>query len=175
MISRSRRNDDGLTLVELVVTITILGIVTTALTGAMTVFIRSQNDPSNRVDRTRGLQQLVNYFPADVASSQRFELEPPWTQPCLSLGTPIPILNLVWSESFPGSETETVSVTYIVTSDGSKLVRNKCGSASAGTVTVARDITDANAQPGIVVPGQIDLVLEFDAQQTVISGSSRNR
>jgi prepilin-type N-terminal cleavage/methylation domain-containing protein len=166
--------DRGMTFTELLLTVAILGLVMAALSGAVVLFLRTQGDPGDRVDQTRGLQQLVNYLPADVASAQRIEFDAPWTSPCLTLGQPE--LNLIWSESFPGDDTETVAVTYIVAPDGTSLVRSKCrdGGGSEST-TVARNVGAVTIAPGSVVPGQVDLTLEYEGEQYTISGSSRNR
>lgn len=168
-----RRHDRGMTLVELLVTVTMVGLVVTVLSSAIVVFLRNQDDTTDRVDRTRGLQQLVNHFPADAASAQRIEITPPWTQPCLSLGTPV--LNLVWSESFAGDALVTSSVTYLRTPDGARLVRNECAGGPVDAVTVARNVTDVRVALDAAAPGQIDLVLDFGGTEHVISGRSRNR
>lgn len=170
-----RRNstDRGLTLTELLITITIVGVVMTVLAGTVTTFLRNQDDAGDRLDRNRGLQQLVNYLPADVASSQRIEFDAPWTNPCTSIG--IPILNLLWGETFPGAEPVAVSVTYVQSSDGTELVRNYCGPGGRRADTMARGLIDVRADVGTTVDGQVDLVLEFDDGERTLSASSRNR
>lgn len=170
---RRSTRDTGMTLTELVITITVLGIVTTVLATTISAFLRNQDDATDRIDRTRGLQQLVNYLPGDVASSQRIETAAPWTNPCSSIGTPI--LNLVWGEYFPNTDPVTVAVTYVLSSDGGRLVRNHCGPEGRADATLARNLIDAHAQVGTTTDGQVDLVLVFDDGERTIAASSRNR
>lgn len=166
-------HDRGSTLTELLITVVITGIIMTVLTSAIVMFLRNESSTTDRIDRTRGVQQLVNYLPTDVGSAQRIEIESPWTNPCLTLGAPI--LNLAWTELFPGAENETVSVTYVLSPDGQQLDRNQCRDGTTSTLTVARMISSARAEIGTDVAGQVDVVLEYDGTERVVTGSSRNR
>lgn len=170
---RTDERDHGMTLTELLITVSILGVVAIALSGAVVAFLKHQDNASDRIDRSRGLQQLVNYLPADVASSQRIETSGPWTNPCLGIGTPI--LNLLWGESFPGADAVAVTVTYIRSSDNSELIRRQCGTEGTSTQTMARNLTDAHAELGSIVAGQVDMVLNFDDGERTLTASSRNR
>lgn len=172
----SRRSDCGLTLVELVVTVAILGLVTTALAASVSVFLRNQTGPVSRMDDARDLQQLVNYVPADVGSARVVEVNPPWTQPCLTTGTPI--LNVVITESFPGEATETISVTYVRSPSGTEVVRNRCDPASTSSV-MARDIAGADAEftAGATCgePVSVDMWVIHGLERSTLTATSRNR
>ena len=170
-MSLGARLDRGMTLVELLVVVVLLGLIVTALASAISVFLRTQDGPVDKVDRSRGLQQLVNYFPADVGSAQFIEVSAPWSAPCLSLGTPI--LNMFWVEAFPDRPNEEVSVTYVLSADGTRLTRNVCGSSPSNNV-VARDLLAAEAEFRDTVTSTVDLRLDFDGESRTMSGSSRN-
>lgn len=176
MTDRDGRTDRGLTLVELIVTVTILGLVTTALAASVSVFLRNQTGPVSRIDDARDLQQLVNYAPGDVGSARVVEVDPPWTQPCLTTGTPI--VNLVSAEAFPDEAAEIVSTTYVVSPGGTELVRNRCDGTLTSTV-VARDISGADAD---FTPGQscgdpisVDFSIVHELETSSLTATSRNR
>lgn len=168
-----RTRDTGLTLTELVITVAILGIMTVTVAAAVGSFLRNQDGASNRIDRTRGLQQLVNHLPADVASSQRIEVSSPWTNPCSSIG--VPVLNLIWGESFPGADPISVSVTYVHSTDGTELARNYCGPDGRRSVIVARGLSGVRVELGSTIDGQVDLILEYDDEERRLTARSRNR
>lgn len=170
---RSSDRDRGLTLTEMLISIAIMGVVAITLSTAIATFLRTQADASDRVDRNRGLQQLVNHLPGDVASSQRIETAAPWTNPCLSIGTPV--LNLLWAESFPGREPVNITVTYIRSSDGTQLTRNQCGTAATSSLVVARRLVGLRVEPPVPTDGRVDLVMEFDDGEHRLTATSRNR
>lgn len=174
MTSHDRHDRDrGITLTELLITITIMGIVTTVLSGAIVMFLRSQDSAPRRVDESRALQQLVNYLPADVGSAQDLRTGPPWISLCGDTGTPV--LNLRWSESFPGVSTGEIVVTYRRSADGTQLVRSRCQDGSSDSVVVARRMDDVSAVIRDAASTQVVMTVAFDSNTHVITAHSRNR
>ena len=64
----SDARDAGMTLTELLITIGMLGLITTVLVAAVTVVFRSEAGINNTVGESHDIQQAVNYFHQDVQS-----------------------------------------------------------------------------------------------------------
>ncbi len=62
------RRDGGMTLIELLVTIGLLGLISAVVVGAVTVVFRSEAGVTNTIAESHDIQQAVNYFHLDVQS-----------------------------------------------------------------------------------------------------------
>lgn len=166
--------DRGVTLTELLITITIAGIVTSVLAGGIVMFLRNEASVSRRVDQTRGLQQLVNYFPADVASAQTIAVDG-GADACGTDGTPV--LHLGWTETFD-TTTRTWRVSYRSTVlEESRLTRFACEEGSSvptSTVQVASGFTSLEVNSATFADGRVLMTIQFpEARRTIVS-QSRN-
>lgn len=65
----SARDEAGFTLVELLIAVTVLGIIIAALGAGFSVGLRTMNDTSNRLSGSNDAQQLGVYLPPDVESA----------------------------------------------------------------------------------------------------------
>lgn len=163
--------DRGLTLTELLITIAVTGIVITVLAGATTTFLRNQHSASDRVDQTRGLQQLVNFFPRDVSSAQIISVTS--GESCGTGGSPI--LSLAWSEQF-GDDQVAVQVTYRESTEAENtLTRFSCHSGGpASPVVLARGFDWLEVNSATFSDGRVLITLQFpDARRTLVA-QSRN-
>jgi prepilin-type N-terminal cleavage/methylation domain-containing protein len=61
-----KRDDRGVTLVEVLVTIVILGIIAGPLAGGLYVFFRNSDETTRRLSDSHDAQMLANYFAQDV-------------------------------------------------------------------------------------------------------------
>lgn len=68
MLRRRRRGDAGFTLIELVVTVSILGFVVVALTGVVFGYLRTSNETSTRLNESTDQQFISAYWQQDVSS-----------------------------------------------------------------------------------------------------------
>lgn len=177
--------DRGLTLTELLITIAIVGIIMGVLSSATVVFLRNQGSISQRIDATRGLQQLVNYLPGDVASAQVIT-EHAGPNTCGAGGTPI--LHLSWEEEF-GDTTSRDSVTYRTFSDDTfsgdhnRLTRFRCSGDSTtptSTIDVAHMFSDLEVNSATFADGRVRITVNYPetsiapASQRTITAQSRN-
>ncbi len=159
----SPQRDRGLTLTELLITIALVGIIMGVLSSATIVFLRNQTSASLRIDQTRGLQQLVNYLPGDVASAQ---VSTTGTGPdaCGTGGTPI--LHLTWQEEF-GTTTSRDRVTYrTFPGDDTRLTRFRCqGDSNSPTsqIDVARTFSYLQVNSATFVNGRVRLTVNYAA------------
>lgn len=67
-LENTDRRDAGMTLIELLVTMGLLGLISAVVVGAVTVVFRSEAGVTNTVGQAHDLQQAVNYFHLDVQS-----------------------------------------------------------------------------------------------------------
>jgi prepilin-type N-terminal cleavage/methylation domain-containing protein len=65
---RRRRGDDGFTLVELVITVAIVGIVVAALTGVVMIYLKTTVSTQARLSQSHDVQFAAAYWQRDVAS-----------------------------------------------------------------------------------------------------------
>jgi prepilin-type N-terminal cleavage/methylation domain-containing protein len=142
----ARRDDDGFTLIELIITMVIVGIVMSAVVGALFVMLRTQAGTTARLDETRGTQQLTTYFATDVQSTgYGSDTITPTTASVCTVSSPTPNANAVqmtWTEVIPNGPTSTYYVSYRYEPLGSDwlLVRYSCksGALTPNRIVVAR-------------------------------------
>lgn len=153
-----RQRDDGVTLVELLITIAILTIIIGPLTGALIVYLRNTDDVGRRLSESHDAQISAAYFAQDVQSigvrdwsvapfalKQSVELDVAATgglYPCGTATTPNARLRLAWDDPQTASGTpQVVRVAYVVQTVGveRQLRRITCsgppGDSSAASTT----------------------------------------
>jgi prepilin-type N-terminal cleavage/methylation domain-containing protein len=168
MLTPRRRDEDGFTLIELVFTVAILGIVMVAVIGVVFGYLRTSNETSTRLSESTDQQFVSAYWQQDVSSLGVRGMPS---------GGSIPASQAVWVGSSPGCAPASGAVvvtfkwndfrnaptdaanawngsvnwaTYYTKSDPSvagqvQLWRKRCGDVSSDIV-VARHLTEP---PGI--------------------------
>jgi hypothetical protein len=162
-----------MTLVELVVSVTVIGLLATVIAAAVTVTFRQELDTEGRLRVARWEQSLGMWLPADLASSG---LNPPpdadpGTTPCGSgdclFGSNA--LQLAWDD---GSGPTTVAYRYGPSGDGTtfELIRVECSGGSCHTILVLRDLlppSDPSWSPGDPIPSSvIDVAVPLSVTET---------
>ncbi|TDD60101.1 prepilin-type N-terminal cleavage/methylation domain-containing protein [Kribbella antibiotica] len=160
-----KRTERGFTLVELVITMTLMGVVTLALADLVTTALRQISATSDRMDMAQDEQLGATYFARDVAAvglrdygtvgvggaqpfKQSVQLAAPFTAGGVTCG-PLPdaavrLLSDHWDTSVIPAVRRTAVVAYYL--QGGELHRASCvgpGTAPASDVRVA-----ANIKPG---------------------------
>lgn len=159
-LKRRRVQDDGFTLIELVITVAIVGIIFVALTGIIISYLKSTVDTQARITESQDVQLAASYWQRDVASigvrsydsgTKTFPMQQSVdVTPACSLPSGTRVVSLAWSEFNSTDSTSTpttMSVSYVAQADGSgfDLLRVRCsGSTVNSTNTVARSL---NALP----------------------------
>lgn len=144
-LRRRLAGDDGFTLVELVMTVGILGIIVVPLTGVVLAYLRNTVDTQARMTESHDVQLASAYWQRDVASigvrsitydpaSHSFPLEASVGRPpCALPAGASAVVTLAWSEYTSVTSTDppvTVTVTYASRAAGAayELLRVRCGS-----------------------------------------------
>jgi len=70
------RRDRGMTLVELLITVTILGIIMTSLSAAMIVILRTEQPIKDRLSESKDITFLQAWIPNDLASATSRNIDP---------------------------------------------------------------------------------------------------
>lgn len=176
-------DDQGFSLVELLVTVAIIGVIASALAGVVISYLKTTVSTQARLTESSDVQFAAAYWQRDVASigvrtydaaSKTFPLQQSVdVTPACALPSGSTVATLAWSEYTSLDSTaipSVVTVSYVAQADGGgyDLVRRRCSGATVdSTVTVARSL---NALPtktcdvactgaGANVPTLVDLNL----------------
>lgn len=160
---RGEQTEGGFSLVELIVTVAIVGIIVSGLTGVVISYLKTTVDTQSRLTESLELQFVTAYWQRDVSSIgvrdtnyddaedvHAFPLQQSVNlSPCAGAASLNHVVTLAWSEYVdPGLESDDpagmvkVKVTYGTrgASGNLELVRVRCGSADKET-PVANHLT----------------------------------
>ena len=134
MSARTRTGEAGFTLVELLVTVSLMGLLMTALMSAVIVGFRSTRDTHTSLDQSNAEQIITTYVTKDIQAADSVVV-PPVTM----CGGETPRLELA-TRSGALVTSPVVKVRYALRTNG-ELVRCKDAISS----TIARDVSDFTA------------------------------
>jgi prepilin-type N-terminal cleavage/methylation domain-containing protein len=163
------RGDDGVTLVELLVCIAIMGVVASALAMSFFASTRSIDQSSLRMANTHDSQMAASLFSSDMQSANWL-----WTKNALpgfeTCGSGESLVTFAW----PGSDRLTRVATYrVIDQDGERqLIRQLCSapifepSVLTSTVVIAHNLDDTTPTVECFGPGRT-LTLLCDGQNVI--------
>jgi prepilin-type N-terminal cleavage/methylation domain-containing protein len=141
-----KRGEDGFTLVELLMSITIIGIIAPTIVGAIVLGLKTTAATTSQLAASHNRQELAAFFTTDVQSAVTIADETSTdTTTCMSAGETL-VGRLSWTDiDFTGASTARV-VTYVTaTVSGEKqLLRHTCAGAVMSTVTVVHAVVSGN-------------------------------
>jgi len=163
LLSRMRRitdDDGGFTLIELIITIFVLGVVVAPLSAIVILQLKNSDTTSARMSESHDAQLATSYLAQDVQAvgvrgAYATTAEPAFvpsietgapagggSYPCGAAGTPDAVVRLAWDDyTAPAASTRTQRrVAYVV--QGSELHRIVCDGSGAVTadVTIGHDL-----------------------------------
>lgn len=158
-LRRTRGDEAGFTLMELVLTVAIIGIITVALSGVVIVFLRNTAETQARLTESHDVQFAAAYWQRDIGSLGLRGTTPnptsgiyPLTEwsssaPCGNVPAGYtPTITFVWGD-YTSKESDVaadpVKVTYayrVMSGSAHQLIRVRCLSAPS-VVTIADNLT----------------------------------
>jgi prepilin-type N-terminal cleavage/methylation domain-containing protein len=157
-----QRREEGFTLPELLITVTIMGIIAAALTGVVISYFKTTTDTQSRLTESHDVQFAAAYWQRDVASigvrtfdagTKAFPLQQSIdVTPACTLPTGTRVVTLAWSEYTELDSTATpttITVSYVAEPDtgGYNLLRVRCtGGAQDSSIEVMHSL---NALPTV--------------------------
>lgn len=153
-----RPRDRGFTLVEVLISITILGVLAATVAAAFAVIVRTAPPTDARADDARSLLGISTWLPADVSATPRQPLADPtdhWDDSpvrasgCSGVDPGINVLRLEYRESISGSPRNFyVSYRLVDDTEDSNLVRVSCTDGGPGEVlNVTAGLPPISADP----------------------------
>ena len=179
-----------MTLIELLVAITVIGLIATVLAATITVVLRQAPETTARVDTARWEQNLGTWMPADLTSAQwpddldgdgvpddptqavDYDLYEPCGEAICTWGENV--VHLSWEENGVAVD---ISYRYGETDDGTyEFRRVECRNGSCSAQTLVRDMPgpDSGGEPPISVTFPPD-VLDTDPNGSPIVNTSGRR
>ena len=168
---RRWRDDQGLTLIELLIAIVIMGIIIAPLANGLISFFRDYNDTNRRLSESHDAQITAAYFAQDVSSIGVHD----WADPnfakkpsvevnvgpmtglswCGPAGTPNAVIRMAWDNpTTAAGPPEVIRVSYVVktvSGGGKELHRLEC-SGPAQNPTLLSDIVLAHNVDSVDAP-----------------------
>jgi prepilin-type N-terminal cleavage/methylation domain-containing protein len=189
----TRGREDGFTLIELIVTISILGIIMVPLTGFLMSYFDNSVQVQDRLADSHDIQIMAAYFSQDVANTGLHEYGPPpdsvatpaqsvWVDtapaPCAAgLGNAVLLLRWdSWTPSGGSGDSTDHSAAYVP--ENGALHRVTCtGSSLDADITVVHNydsasVTCSTTCTGDTPPQTINLKVEIQAGSGDTTGTS---
>jgi large repetitive protein len=140
----TRARDQGFTLVELLVVITIMPLIVGAIATGFITTLRNDTSVTNRVSDSHDAQITSAYFERDVQSAQYAS-----TSPSPMCGTTQQLLGLSWTTTASTGTVVTNNVSYTMSPTTSALVRTFCSNGNTSTVPLAHGAFPASPAPSV--------------------------
>ncbi len=169
-----KRDDRGVTLIEVLVSVVILGIIIAPLSAALIAFLRNTDDTTRRMDESHDVQITAAYFTQDVQAigvrdwstspyrlRQSIELNAPFNSglyPCGATGTPNALVRFAWDDPRSAAANPVViAASYVVmpSTDGleQQLHRITCADGVVQSdVVLAHNVDGVLSPPGCPTP-----------------------
>jgi prepilin-type N-terminal cleavage/methylation domain-containing protein len=109
---QSGQRDRGMTLVELLITVTILGIIMTSLTAAMIVILRTEQPIKDNLSESKDITFLQAWIPNDLASASSRNIDPLFQPTSRTILPGTNVLTLDRAEISPSGVTTNYVVSY---------------------------------------------------------------
>jgi len=174
----------GLTLIEMIVALFVLGMMVVAITTALFVGLRTSRESNQRVTDAVGVSFASAYFVPDVESAITVD-----TADFSDCELPGAVVMFSWIEGDPRPEATPTSrfATYAVQPRGSEfaLIRRTCVPSGSQMLTVVRglvasplpriDCTIAGGalDPDCADPHSVSMTLQFESERSVTLSASR--
>lgn len=192
-IHRTTRSDDqGFSLIELLIVIVVMGTIMSTLAAALVISLRVAPTTENRLDDARATRALATWLSYDTTSAPPFLPEQaqggidldPAAGDCGGEGTSL--LHLQWTESSFSSRTYVANYRFVVTGDSGEIIRYYCVQTGTDVVTLsARSLTrgldpldppsvTANQDPGPDVSSVSFVLNGKSGEQVLVETASRN-
>ncbi len=127
-------DEGGFTLVELIVAISILAIITVAVTEAALIGLRTTDATTQRVTESAGAQNAANYFLTDAQSAISFT---PGSGRCDNTTT----ATFAWTEHTSSASGTARAASYACTSAGELIRTSYASGAATGQQHLVSDVT----------------------------------
>lgn len=138
--------DDGFTLVELLVAITVLGIIAPVLVGAIVLGLKTTAATTGQLNASHSRQELAAFFTTDVQSAVTIADESSTdTTTCMAAGETL-VGRLSWADidSTGASTARVVTYATVTVAGDRQLVRHACTGSAISTVTVVHNVVSGN-------------------------------
>jgi len=137
------RDEAGVTLIELLISVILLGIIIVPLTGAFIDGINSTTASQKRLSQSRSPMFTNAYFAEDAQSAEAGGVKTTadtTTPTCGGGGTNV--VSFAWSEGTNPNPVLQYGASYVLAPSGAKTVlkRNYCGPGGTSTIVVAPDL-----------------------------------
>ncbi|MDX6228136.1 MAG: hypothetical protein QOI76_1526, partial [Frankiales bacterium] len=140
------RLDEGFTLPELMISITVLGIVAPAMAGAIVLGLKMTSSTSSQLAASHNRQELAGFFTSDVQSAVTIADQTSVdTTTCLSSGQTL-VGRLSWTDVDSAATSTSRVVTYVSATVGGErqLIRNTCTGATMLSVVAVHGAVSSN-------------------------------
>jgi prepilin-type N-terminal cleavage/methylation domain-containing protein len=147
-----RKADRGFTIVEVLIVVTLMGVLSVVLSAAVIVVLRTNPSNAERVDDARVLQGITTWLPQDIDSTPTagFVTDPMKAADCAGSHAGTNLLHLTWTETV-GASTRTWVANYRHVPNGSIAQIQRITCHGTGTPPYGSDVA-VNSASGDVAP-----------------------
>jgi len=148
-----RTRSDGFTLVEVLVSMTVMGLIATVISSVVIVAVRNNPAVQMRTDAALTLQGVTNWLPQDVDSTPPGGFDQGATTISGCASSPGKnLLRMQWSEDIAGTVTKFIANYRYVTS-GTQNVINRITCSGTGALPLGNTVVQKASGPLAPMPG----------------------